>query len=167
MNPLESLLPCLAAIVGADQVLSAREDLLPYAFDGTAALKQLPDAVVFPKTTAEVAACVELAAENRIPIVTRGSGTGLSGGSVPLEGCLVICLVRMDAIFEVDPRNLTLTAQPGAITLKIDEAAGAHGLFYPPDPGSMKISTLGLSASQRATIAFCWLPPDRNRISCS
>jgi glycolate oxidase len=130
--------------------LSAREDLLPYAFDGTAVLKQLPGAVVFPKTTAEVAACVKLAAENRIPVVTRGSGTGLSGGSVPQDGCLVICLVRMDAILEVDPRNLTLTAQPGAITLKIDEAAETHGLFYPPDPGSMKISTIGGNVAENS-----------------
>ncbi len=150
MDSLQALLPRLAAIVGADQVLAAREDLLPYAFDGTAVLKQLPGAVVFPMTTAEVAACVKLAAENRIPIVTRGSGTGLSGGSVPLDGCLVICLVRMDAILDVDPRNLTLTAQPGAITLKIDEAAGAHGLFYPPDPGSMKISTIGGNVAENS-----------------
>lgn len=150
MDLLQPLLTRLAAIVGADQVLSAREDLLPYAFDGTAVLKQLPGAVVFPKTTAEVAECVKLAAEKQIPLVTRGSGTGLSGGSVPLEGCLVICLVRMDAILEVDPRNLTLTAQPGAITLKIDEAAGAHGLFYPPDPGSMKISTIGGNVAENS-----------------
>lgn len=150
MESLESLLPRLAEIVGEGQVLREKEDILPYAFDGTAVLKQLPGAVVFPKTTAEVAACVKLAAESRIPVVTRGSGTGLSGGSVPLSGCLVICLLRMDAILEVDPRNLTLTAQPGAITLKIDEAAGAHGLFYPPDPGSMKISTIGGNVAENS-----------------
>ena len=150
MESLESLLPRLAEIVGEGQVLRGKEDILPYAFDGTAVLKQLPGAVVFPKSTAEVAACVKLAAESRIPVVTRGSGTGLSGGSVPLSGCLVICLLRMDAILEVDPRNLTLTAQPGAITLKIDEAAGAHGLFYPPDPGSMKISTIGGNVAENS-----------------
>lgn len=150
MESLESLLPRLAEIVGEGQVLREKEDILPYAFDGTAVLKQLPGAVVFPKTTAEVAACVKLAAESRIPVVTRGSGTGLSGGSVPLSGCLVICLLRMDAILEVDPRNLTLTAQPGAVTFKIDEAAGAHGLFYPPDPGSMKISTIGGNVAENS-----------------
>ena len=69
-------------------------------------------------------------------------GTGLSGGSVPVAGSLVLCLAQMNAILEVDPRNLTC-GQPGVITLKIDEAAARHGLLYPPDPGSMKISTIG------------------------
>jgi glycolate oxidase len=86
---------------------------------------------------------VKLAAKAGIAVVTRGSGTGLSGGSVPLRGCLVICLVRMDKIIELDQKNLTLRAQCGVITKEIDDAAAAEGLFYPPDPGSMKISTIG------------------------
>ena len=109
--------------------------MIPYSFDGTAALKQRPEAVVFPRTTEQVPQCVRLAAAARMPIVTRGSGTGLSGGSVPSPGCLVLCLAQMNAILDVDPRNLTLRAQPGAITQRIDEAAARHGLFYPPDPG--------------------------------
>ena len=70
-----------------------------------------------------------------VPIVTRGSGTGLSGGSVPSAGAMVLCLAQMNAILDVDPRNLTLRAQPGVTTITIDEAAARHGLFYPPDPG--------------------------------
>jgi glycolate oxidase len=106
--------------------------------------------VVFPQNTAQVAACVKLAAEHKISIVTRGSGTGLSGGSVPSGDCIVLCLVQMDAILEVDPRNLTLRAQCGAITAKIDEAASVHGLFYPPDPGSLKISTIGGNVAENS-----------------
>jgi glycolate oxidase len=140
----------LATIVGREGVLVAAEDLVPYSFDGTAALKQRPEAVVFPRTTAQVAECVRLAASARVPIVTRGSGTGLSGGSVPVPGSLVLCLVHMNAILDVDPRNLTLRAEPGAITARIDEAAGRHGLFYPPDPGSMRISTIGGNVAENS-----------------
>ena len=146
----EPLLASLGAIVGGNAVLSHAEDLVPYSFDGTAALKARPEAVVFPTTTSQVAACVRLAATHHLPIVTRGSGTGLSGGSVPVPGCVVLCLTQMNAILDVDPRNLTLRAQPGAITQKIDEAAAAHGLFYPPDPGSQRISTIGGNVAENS-----------------
>lgn len=137
---------CLAALqeaVGADQVLTAPEDVLAYAFDGTAGLKLRPLAVVFPASTEEVAACVRAAAAAKVPVVTRGSGSGLSGGSVPVAGGIVLCLVRMNRILEVDAANLTLRAESGVLTAAIDEAARGAGLFYPPDPGSMKISTIG------------------------
>jgi glycolate oxidase len=145
-----STLEQLSAIVGQESVLFQAEDLIPYSFDGTAALKQRPDAVVFPRTTQEVSDCVRLAGAGRIPVVTRGSGTGLSGGSVPSPGSLVLCLARMNAILEVDPKNLTLCAQPGAITQRIDEAAARHGLFYPPDPGSMRVSTIGGNVAENS-----------------
>jgi glycolate oxidase len=140
----------LAAIVGRDAVLTEAEDLIPYSFDGTAALKQRPEAVVFPRTAAQVAGCVRLALATGVPVVTRGSGTGLSGGSVPSPGSLVLCLAQMNAILDVDARNLTLRALPGAITQRIDEAAGKHGLFYPPDPGSMRISTIGGNVAENS-----------------
>lgn len=131
-------------------MLTDAEDLIPYSFDGTAALKHKPACVAFPASTEEVASCVKLAAEHRVPIVTRGSGTGLSGGSVPLDGCLVLCLVKLDQIIEVDARNLTIRAQCGVITKEIDDAAAKHGLFYPPDPGSMKISTIGGNVAENS-----------------
>jgi glycolate oxidase len=140
----------LVSVLGPNRVLTQAEDLIPYGFDGTAGLKQRPDAVAFPHSTDEVAQCVRVAAAHRVPIVTRGSGTGLSGGSVPSPGCLVLCLAQMDAILEVDPKNLTLRAQAGAITLAIDEAAARHGLFYPPDPGSMRISTIGGNVAENS-----------------
>ena len=79
----DSILAGLTGIVGSGQVLTKPEDVIPYGFDGTAALQQQPEAVVFPLTTADVSRCVQLAARESVPIVTRGSGTGLSGGSVP------------------------------------------------------------------------------------
>lgn len=140
----------LRATLSPDRVLTEVEDILPYGFDGTAVLKQRPGAVVFPKVTSEVAACVKLARNAQIPIVTRGSGTGLSGGSVPIAGCLVICLTQMNKLIEVDELNLTLHAQCGVITKEIDDAAARVGLFYPPDPGSMKISTIGGNVAENS-----------------
>jgi glycolate oxidase len=149
--PLQhSTLTALASIVGRDGLLLQPEDLVAYSFDGTAALKVRPEAVVFPRSTAQVAGCVRLAAEANVPVVTRGSGTGLSGGSVPSPGSLVLCLAQMNAILDVDPGNLTLRAEPGAITQRIDEAAAKHGLFYPPDPGSMRISTIGGNVAENS-----------------
>ncbi len=140
----------LVDILGAQSVLTRPEDIIPYGFDGTAALRQPPGAVVFPRTTEEVARCVRFAAAQSLPIVTRGAGTGLSGGSVPSPGSLVLCLAQMHAILEVDPRNLTLRAEPGVVTLAIDEAAAQHGLFYPPDPGSMRVSTIGGNVAENS-----------------
>jgi FAD/FMN-containing dehydrogenases len=147
MTPLET---ALKNLLGEKNVLTAREDLIPYAFDGTAALKRMPRAVVFPANAGEVSAILKLAREYRTPIVTRGSGTGLSGGSVPVEQSLVLCLTRMNRILELDTRNLTLLAEPGVITQTIFETAEAAGLFYPPDPGSMKISTIGGNVAENS-----------------
>src|SRR5688572_19413129 len=119
MSPLASQ---LSVIVGENNVLTKPEDLIPYGFDGTAALKGGAGVVAFPQTTEQVAACVKLAMAEGAPVVTRGSGTGLSGGSVPSPDAIVLCTVNMDRILEVDPNNLTLRAQPGVITQKIDEA---------------------------------------------
>jgi glycolate oxidase len=140
----------LKGLLGPDCVLTAQEDLIPYAFDGTAALRQLPRAVVFPRNPQDVSAVLKLAREHHAPVVTRGSGTGLSGGSVPVKGAIVLCLVKLDKILELDARNLTLLAEAGVITQKIFETADAAGLFYPPDPSSMKISTIGGNVAENS-----------------
>lgn len=140
----------LSAIFPSDRILTEKEDLVPYAFDGTAAILQMPEVVVFAMTAEEVSQVLKLAVEKNFPVVTRGSGTGLSGGSVPVPGCVVLCLSRMNRILEVDAKNLTLTAEAGATTLSIAEAAEKLGLFYPPDPGSMKISTIGGNVAENS-----------------
>lgn len=146
----EEWLPAVRNIVGAKHVLTGREDLLPYAFDGTAAVRQMPACVVFPGDTAEVAAVLRLAATHGMPVVTRGSGTGLSGGSVPAPGSIVLCLLRLNRILEVDTRNLTLLAEAGSSTQSIFDQADATGLFYPPDPGSLRVSTIGGNVAENA-----------------
>ena len=150
MAVAEKTLAGLRQIVGVENVLSAPEDLIPYSFDGTAALRQLPGCVVFAKSTEQVASIVKRANESRTAIVTRGSGTGLSGGSLPSPDCIVLCTVRMDRILELDRANLTLLVEPGVTTLQVADAASAAGLFYPPDPGSMKISTIGGNVAENS-----------------
>ena len=146
----EAMLAALRGRLGAAQVLTAIEDILPYGFDGTATLKQRPAAVVFPRSTDEVAFVLKVAHEYRRPIVTRGSGTGLSGGSVPGSGAVVMCLVKLDRILEVDTKNLTMLVEAGVVTQQVYDAADAVGLFYPPDPGSMKISTIGGNVAENS-----------------
>ncbi len=140
----------LRATLPPDRVLTDPEHLLTYGFDGTAALHGEAGVVVFPTTAEEVAAVVKLAAAHATPIVTRGSGTGLSGGSVPVPDCIVLCLVKMDRVLELDEKNLTLHVEPGVITQKISDLAAAAGLLYPPDPGSMKISTIGGNVAENS-----------------
>src|SRR6185369_5760215 len=126
------ILPRLKQTVGDANVLTSPEDLIAYSFDGTAALRQMPGCVVFARTASQVAAVLKLANETKTAVVTRGSGTGLSGGSLPSPDCLVLCTVKMNAILELDRANLTILAEPGATTLQVAEAASAAGLFYPP-----------------------------------
>ncbi len=136
--------------LGADQILTAAEDLLCYSFDGTAALNQMPGCVVFVRSSADVSAVLQVANRDQIPVVTRGSGTGLSGGSLPVPGCIVLCTVKLNRILEVDSANLTMRVEPGVRTIQVAEAAAAVGLFYPPDPGSMKISTIGGNVAENS-----------------
>jgi glycolate oxidase len=146
----QSNLNKLRDIVGAENVLTSREDLIPYAFDGTATMKEMPGSVVFAVSTEQISAVLKLANDTETPVVTRGSGTGLSGGSVPAADCIVLCTVKMGAILEVDAANLTMTVEPGVTTIQIAEAAEKAGLFYPPDPGSMKISTIGGNVAENS-----------------
>src|SRR5256885_12891515 len=150
MAVAEKILTGLQRIVGAENVLTAPEDLIPYSFDGTAGMHQMPGCVLFAKTTEHVANLLKRANETNTAVVTRGSGTGLSGGSLPSPACIVLCTVKMDRILDLDRANLTLTVEPGATTLQVADAAAAAGLFYPPDPGSMKISTIGGNVAENS-----------------
>jgi glycolate oxidase len=138
-----SIVQELIALLGQESVLTKKEDLICYSFDGTASLKCMPLAVAFPTTTQEVSVTIQLASKHQVGISTRGSGTGLSGGSVPAENSIVLATGRMNRILEYDQENLTLLVEPGLITNRISETVEADGLFYPPDPSSMKVSTIG------------------------
>ncbi|RJP33504.1 MAG: FAD-binding protein [Candidatus Omnitrophota bacterium] len=137
------IVAALKQLIDPQRVLSEPEDIVTYSYDGTPHLTGAPAAIVHPVNTQEISNLVKWAYENEVPVVPRGSGTGLSGGSVPIQGGIVLSTVRMDRILEIDEENLTLLAEPGVITGNLAAEAAKRGLFYPPDPGSMKISTIG------------------------
>ena len=133
----------LRAIAGAENVRLADGELTAYARDATPLFHGMPDAVVAPADTGQVARILRLATEHRIPVVPRGAGSNLCAGTVPLTGGIVLSTVQMNRILEVAPQEMLVRAQTGVTTQALNDAAVAHGLFYPPDPGSHTVSTIG------------------------
>lgn len=133
----------LRDIVGESWFKDDMESLVSYSYDATPMQQSLPDGVVFPVTTKQVSDILKLANEHRIPIVGRGAGSNLCAGTVPVEGGLVMVMNRMNKLLEIDTDNLTATFQPGLNTKTFHLEVEKRGLFYPPDPSSMVISTLG------------------------
>ena len=132
----------LRKIIGPDGVLTSPEDLAVYSYDG--ALEDgCPDVVVLPRTTGQVSQVVALAAQERLPIVTRGMGSGLAGGSVPQLGGIVMAMTRMNRILEIDRVNATAQVEAGIVTADLQASVEKLGLFYPPDPSSIRESTIG------------------------
>jgi len=140
----------LNEIVGKDQVLTGIEDRITYAYDGTQLLSQAPEAIVIPQNTQAISEILKLANQEKFSIVPRGSGTGLSGGSIPTSDSIVILMNHWDKILEIDQENLTAWVEPGVITGKLHETVEQLGLFYPPDPGSMSICTIGGNVAENA-----------------
>ena len=139
----------LEAIVGKEQVATAPADLLCYSYDATQQ-SFLPDVVVHPATAAEIAAIVKLANAELIPVFPRGAGSGFSGGSLPTKGGIVLTTERMDRILQIDEENLIAVVEPGVVTEQFQIAVEKVGLFYPPDPASLKFSTLGGNVAECA-----------------
>ena len=139
----------LVAIVGKEQVASEPADLLCYSYDATQQ-SFLPEVVVHPATAAEIAAIVKLANAELIPVFPRGAGSGFSGGSLPTKGGIVLTTERMDRILQIDEENLIAVAEPGVVTEQFQIAVEKVGLFYPPDPASLKFSTLGGNVAECA-----------------
>ncbi|XJZ28285.1 glycolate oxidase subunit GlcD [Bacillota bacterium Lsc_1132] len=133
----------IISIVSPENFDESKSGRLVYSYDATPNFQSLPDAVVSPRNTKEIAEIVKICNEMHIPIIPRGSGTNLCGGTCPTEGGIVLLFKHMNKILEIDEENLTITVQPGVITLDMINAVEAKGLFYPPDPSSMKISTIG------------------------
>lgn len=150
----ETLIRRLKQAIGPDGVFSDPADLLTYEYD-MGFESHPPDLVVLPRSTAQVQAAVRLANEAGIPIVARGSGTGLCSGAVPLAGGLVISLIRMNRILEIDLANRRAVVQPGVINLELSEHALPSGYFYAPDPASQKISSIGGNVATNAGGPHC------------
>jgi glycolate dehydrogenase FAD-linked subunit len=138
------LIAAIGARVPTVRLLTEPIDRESYRFDETAYLRAgLPRAVALPTTTEEVAELVRIAAELRIPVVPRGAGTGLSGGAAGIEGALTIAFTAMDRIIEIDRENLVAVVQPGVINARLKAAVAEAGLFYPPDPASFEMCSIG------------------------
>jgi len=138
-----ALRPLLETTLGPGGVIAVPAALEPYERDETPGLAAAPDLVVLPRTAAEVAAVLRLATEHRFPVVPRGAGTGMSGGSVPVRGGLVLSFERMNRILEIDEPNRMAVVEPGVITGDLQAEVASRGLFYPPDPASHQFCTLG------------------------
>ncbi|MDY0190227.1 MAG: FAD-linked oxidase C-terminal domain-containing protein [Desulfuromonas sp.] len=136
-------------IVGAENMTTAAADMLCYSYDATQQTF-LPDAVVFPEDAAQISLIMKMANVENIPVFPRGAGSGFSGGSLPTKGGIVLVTSRMDNILEIDEDNLVATVQPGVVTEQFQQAVEKVGLFYPPDPASLKFSTLGGNAAECA-----------------
>ncbi|MCD7035626.1 glycolate oxidase subunit GlcD [Metabacillus sp. GX 13764] len=133
----------LMAIAAPENYEDSAASRLVYSYDASPQFQAMPDGVISPRNTHEVSEIVKVCNEFKIPIVPRGSGTNLCGGTCPTEGGLVLLFKHMNKILEIDEDNLTAAVQPGVITLDLINDVEEKGLFYPPDPSSMKISTIG------------------------
>lgn len=139
----------LKEIVGKENVKTDTAELLTYSYDGTPDQPQvLPDVVVLPGAQEEIVSIVNLAKREGLHIYTRGSGTNLSGGTIPIRNGIVLVTTRMNKILELDPENMTALVEPGVIIRSLIDAADAYGLLYPPDPGTVNTATMGGSVSE-------------------
>ncbi len=136
--------------VGTGNVYHEREDLLVYGYDGTPETAGIPDVAVFPQDGEGLKAALAFCRDEGLSLTPRGAGTGISGGSIPVRGGMVLGLTRMNRIIEIDEENLTATVEAGVITVDLFNAVASRGLFYPPDPGSQNVSTLGGNIAENA-----------------
>lgn len=149
-QPNLNQLDLLRAIVGAGHLSQAAEVLENHSKDETEDLRYLPAVVVFPGNAEEVAAVLKVCHDHELPVTTRGAGTGLSGGALPVFGGVVLSTVRLNRILEIDTKNLQATVEPGVVTEAFQMAVKAEGLFYPPDPSSKGSCFLGGNLAESA-----------------
>ena len=151
----ERVLKELMEIVGEEDLLTEREDLATYAYDGTTNWVKEPDAVVFPTSAEEVSRILKLANRERIPVTPRGAGTNVSGGSIPIQGGIVLCTTKMNRILKIDKENLVAVVEPGVVLMDFNVALAKEGLFFPPDPQSFLGATMGGIISENAGGPAC------------
>ncbi len=139
----------LIAVLGRENVLWEDYELMVYEYDASID-RALPEAVVFPTSAEQVSAVVKICNELGVPFTPRGAGTGLSGGSLPVEGGVLIALNRMNRILEIDVENLRAVVEPGVVNLHISNAVAPYGLYFVPDPSSQKACTIGGNVAENS-----------------
>jgi len=142
MTLRNSIFSKLQRIVGKANCTRKKEELVCYAYDATTRT-YLPDAVLFPKNAAEISAILSLASEEGFFVIPRGAGSGMTGGSLAVNGGVIVVMTRLNRILKIDKDNLVAHVEPGVVTGRFHKAVEKEGLFYPPDPSSSDFSTLG------------------------
>ena len=145
----QAILKEISQIINPEHVITSPDKMAEYGSDATK-LEFVPDGVVFPGNSQEVSRILTLASKKVFPVVPRGAGSGMSGGALPVRGGLVMAMTRFDRILAIDTDNLICRVEPGVITAHLQEAVEKLGLFYPPDPASLHISTLGGNVAECA-----------------
>jgi glycolate oxidase len=150
-----ALVAALSRILPAANLLHAAEDLLPYECDGMSTLRQVPLVVVLPESEAQVVDILKICAAQKVPVVARGAGTGLSGGAMPHRFGVVLSLARLKKIVKIDAHARRAVVQPGVRNLAISEAAAPYGLYYAPDPSSQIACTIGGNVAENSGGVHC------------
>ncbi|MGB7249134.1 MAG: FAD-linked oxidase C-terminal domain-containing protein [Phormidesmis sp.] len=145
----------LEALLSAEQVMRRKEELLVYECDGLTSYRQRPAVVTLPRSTEEVAAIAKFCHQQDIPFVTRGAGTGLSGGALPIEECVLIVTTCMQQILEIDYDNQRVVVQPGVINNWITQAVSGAGFYYAPDPSSQLACSIGGNVAENSGGVHC------------
>ena len=168
MNTLsrKQLLDELGKVVPREILLDSDEAMRPFECDGLSVYRKLPLLVALPENTTQVRDILRCCNRLNVPVVTRGAGTGLSGGALPLESGLLLVLTRLDRILEIDPVARTARVEPGVRNLAVSEAATPHSLYYAPDPSSqIACSWCHSSAACGSSAGFASARPPRSRIA--
>ncbi|HPY42376.1 MAG TPA: FAD-binding protein, partial [Thiolinea sp.] len=151
----EQLLAALQALRPLPLILSKPEELKPYECDGLSAYRKLPLVVVLPETIEQVQAILKICFAQKVPVVARGAGTGLSGGALPHEQGLLLSLAKFTKVIDINPERRTATVQPGVRNLAITQAVEHLGLYYAPDPSSQIACTIGGNVAENSGGVHC------------
>jgi len=151
----QSIIRQFEAIVGTKNVVRRKEELLVYECDGLTSYRHRPAIVVLPRTTEEVAAIVKVCDQQAIPFVARGSGTGLSGGALPVDDCVLIVTALMKRILEIDLENQRVVVEAGVINSWVTQAVSGAGFYYAPDPSSQIICSVGGNVAENSGGVHC------------
>ena len=155
MSSRDRLVARMIAVLGPGGVIAEREQLRTYECDGLTSYRVIPSLVVLPESAEQVQAAVRICHEEGVPFVARGSGTGLSGGALPVESGVLIVLARMRRILEVDIPNRRAVVEPGVINLWVTEAVSTDGYYYAPDPSSQLVCSIGGNIAENSGGAHC------------
>jgi glycolate oxidase len=139
----------LKRTLGENKVFTQKEYLITYSYDATG-MEFLPHLVVFPQSEEDIRQLLKIAYRHKVPITPRGAGVGYSGGSLPLQGGIAVVFTRMNRVLSIDTENFQAVVEPGVVTQHLQQEVEKKGLFYPPDPASLKTSTIGGNVAENA-----------------